>query len=402
MLATLRQNLAAMVLAVTLSFLLWTVAVSQQNPDRTDLLSQTLTIRPEHLPPELVLWNPLGLPEVRVRITAPSDLFIRLRLSSFRAVVDLSGAVPGTRRYPVLVETPDRRVRVVSWDPDQVTLTIEPFTRKDLPVSVSLDSEVPFGYVSREPRVVPKTLTVAGPGSLVDTVTAVTVNLGLANERTTHSAELAPLPRAADGSPVRGVTLAPPRVRVEVPIEQQAAYKAVPVVPAVIGAPRLGYQAIGAAVDPTSVTVVGEPGMVQSLQFVQTEPVDLNGATGDMFQSVKARLPSGVSLVRDQLFTVRIQVAPVAGSQVMRVAPMLANLGERLRATVDPGAIEVRISGPMPALLAVQPRDIRVVADLAQLGSGSYSVPLKVEVPSALSVERIDPERVLVTLGSSQ
>lgn len=399
MLATVRQNLAALVLAVTLSFLLWSVAISQQNPDRTDFLPQTLTIRTENLPTGLVLASVRGLPEVRVRITTPSDYFYRVRLSSFQARVDLGGATPGTRQYPVLVETTDRRVRLLSWDPEQVSLTVEPLTRKDVSVRITVDAAVPFGFAARDPRVAPDVVAVSGPESLVETITLATVNLNLAAERESFIADLVPVPRATDGSAVRGVTVTPQRVHVEVPIEQQAAYRVVPIVPTVVGTPRIGYQVVGIAVDPTSVSIVGEPGAVRGLQFVQTEPVDVNSATGDSIQSVRARLPPGVSLVREQTLTVRVQIGPLTGSQVMRVAPTVVNLSGSLRATVAPGAVDVLVSGLMPALLALQPRDIRLTADAAGLEPGVHTVALKADVPSALTIERVDPERVLVTLA---
>jgi YbbR domain-containing protein len=394
-----RQNLAALVLAVTLSFLLWSLAVSQRNPDRTDFLPQTLTIVAENLPAGLVLANPRSLPEVRVRITAPSDHFQRVRQSNFEARVDLSGATPGTRQYPVQVETTDRRVQLVSWEPEQVSLTIERLTRKDVPVQVNIDADVPFGFLSRQPRATPEIVTVSGPESAIETVSIVTINVNLSNERRTFSADLAPIPRSADGAVVRGVTITPQRVHVEVPIEQQAAYRVVPVVPAVVGAPRSGYQVVGIAADPTSVTVVGDPSIVQNLQFVQTESVDVNHAAGDIIQNVRVRLPAGVSLVREQTVTVRVQVAPLIGSQVMRVAPTVVNLSEQYRASVSPGAVEVLVRGPMPALLTLQPRDIRLTADLSGRGPGVHNVRLAVDAPSALVIERIDPERVLVTVA---
>lgn len=398
MLTTIRQNLAAFVLAVTLSFLLWSIAVSQQNPDKTDWLPQTLTIRTEGLPPGFVIASPRSLPEVQVRITTPSDHFVRVRASSFKAWLDLSGATLGTRQYPVLVETEDRRVRIVNWNPEQVTLAIEPLTRKNVSVRVSVDADVPLGFLAREPRVVPDVVAVSGPESLVETVTTATVNINLASEREPFSADLVPVPRAADGGAVRGVTVTPQRVRVEVPIEQQAAYRVIPIVPTVVGTPRLGYQVVGIAVDPTSVTIVGDPAAVRSLQFAQTEAVDVNGATGDIIQSVRVRLPPGVSLVREQTLTVRLQVAPLTGSQVMRIAPTVINLADTLRATVAPGAIEVLVSGPMPALLTLQPRDIRLIVDGARLGPGTHTLPLAVEAPSVLTIERIDPQRVLLTV----
>ena len=49
-----------------------------------------------------------------------------------------------------------------------------------------------------------------------------------------------------------------------------------------IGNVAFGYQIVGLQVDPQTVTVVGDPKVLVDMTVVHTQPVNVEGATGDV------------------------------------------------------------------------------------------------------------------------
>lgn len=152
----------------------------------------------------LVLWYSLALPrrekisekQVSVPLTLvniPADQVItgdyprtvtaRLRgpLSRIRAaenqnaleaVLDLAGATPGLRTYPVtqsqlFLPQELQEVELVSFDPSEITLQIERRETVSLPVVATIEGEPADGYEVTQIQVSPQRVTVQGPGSLL-------------------------------------------------------------------------------------------------------------------------------------------------------------------------------------------------------------------------------------------
>lgn len=399
MLSTLRSNLAGILLALSLSAVLWAIVVNQHNPAETGLFPQGIRIKPERLPPGLVLVNEGALPEVVVRITTTKDQWERLQPSAFRATVDLAGATPGSREYPVRVEVRDGRVRLESYEPARVLLHLEELATKEVPVVVRVQQEPPFGYTAKPPRVAPEQVAVSGPKSLVEQVAVAAIEVRLGSEHADFRRELRPVPQTMAGDEVKGLTLSPERVLVEIAIEQQVTYKAVPVVPQVEDSVAMGYQIAGLGVEPPTAMIVGEPKALDQVAYLRTRPVSVSGLSADTVRSAELVVPSGVSLARRQSVSVLIYINYLYGSQLLRLAPVIHGLGPNLKATPAPGVVEVRLVGPMPTLINLKPNDVRVTLDLAGLGPGTHFIAPQVDFPPILRLDQVLPEKVAVTIA---
>src|SRR5438270_855212 len=81
------------VFAVALAVLLYFVALSETNPADQRDLDTPVPVQPVNAPSGLVITTPP--PPVRLRVTAPQNVFGRLRVDSFTAQVDVSSAHAG-------------------------------------------------------------------------------------------------------------------------------------------------------------------------------------------------------------------------------------------------------------------------------------------------------------------
>jgi YbbR domain-containing protein len=92
--------------------------------------------------------------------------------NALEAVLDLAGATPGLRTYPVtqsqlLVPQELEDIELVSFDPSEITLQIERRETLSLPVVATIEGEPAEGYEVTQINVSPQRVTVQGPGSLL-------------------------------------------------------------------------------------------------------------------------------------------------------------------------------------------------------------------------------------------
>ena len=395
MLDFLKANLSWMLVALCMSLILWATVAAQQNPDVSTFVGG-IPVELRDRPSGLVATSPV-LP-VNVDVQAPLDALPRLGPTTFRAHIDLGGATPGVQEFPVRVEASDRRVRIEKVTPEKMTLRLEAIKKREVPVRLNVVDNPPFGYVAKGAHATPMQVTISGPEGQVDRVTAAVVEIRLDNVRASIREPLRPVPENNDGEQIPDVTTTPENVLVEVPIEQQLAYKAVPVAPQIAGSVALGYQIIGIQVDPTIVTAVGDPSVLDETPFLSTKPVDVTGTSSDIVANGELALPNGVSLVRRQPITVRVYVSPVEANKVVRVATQVKGLGDRLKADPNPNTVDVTISGPMPLLTTLRPQDVQATVDVTGISSGTRLVTVTVTVAAALRVDDASPKQVSVTI----
>ncbi|HEY3079505.1 MAG TPA: CdaR family protein [Chloroflexota bacterium] len=391
MLIFLQRNLAWMLLAIALATALWIVVTTQQNPDVVDVF-QAIQVETRNKPDDLVLRN--EIPTVRVTVAAPRDVWPDLRPAKFQATVDLARLGPGLQQVPIQVQTVDTRARIEDVNPTQVLVHLERVERKNVPTRAKLNGELPTGYRHGAAKVTPENVVATGPESLVTQVVAVVADVDLSGLTASVSQTYRATPQNANGEQVDRISLSSENLLVEMRIDQEKLVKTVPIAPQVAGAVAPGYQPVGFRAEPTAITVEGDPAAVEALDFVQTRPVDLKNATGDVSANVELQLPPGVRLTVPQPIVVRVFVSPVEGSKTIDIAPTVQELGPGLRSTISPPAVRLTLTGPMPVLTTLGPNDVKVIVNAAGLTPGSHQLRPRVEVPSLVRQQGPDPERV--------
>lgn len=393
-----RINFGLAFLAILTSVALWVLVVNDQNPERIDTPDIAIPVEITRVPPGLVLMN---TPDpVRFRIQAPRDRWTGFRTSSFRATADLSRLGPGIHAVPIVPEASDPQVHVLEIIPPTASVRLEEVQERTVPVRVNMVGNVPFGYVYGRARVDPEVVIVSGPSSLAQTVEYASIELRLDGITVDIDQAFHPTPVDAAGSTVRNVRFNVETVRVQLPVQQQVSYKQLGVRPVVSGNPAAGYWIESVISEPPSVTVVGDPNALAGIDFLETMPLDVGGASTAVVQDVRLVTPQGVSLVQQQQ-TVRLRanISALQASQIVRVAPRVVNLDPRLRATGIPPYFDVTVQGPTPAMQGVNVESVRVILDLSDLEEGTSTVRPTVQVPSGVQLVGTSPDSATVSLS---
>lgn len=401
--ANLRRHLSTFLTALILAVAVWVSAVLDSDPNQTAPYPRTVPLEVRNLGADLMLLNARELPAIRFTLRAPQSLWERLRSeeNSVHAWIDLSGLSAGTHRVAVHWAVDMRPVQVVQFSPQIVEVTLDRRASRTLPVTVERRGEVALGYFAGPAVVTPDQVTLSGPASLLQRVARVVVAVDLNNTRETIRKTLRPIPYDEDGLPVTGLEVEPESVTLTIPVQQLGGYRDVAVKVVLRGQVANGYRITNVTVSPPVVTVFSDnPELVRALPgFVETEPLDISGATDDIETRLALDLPPGVSLVGQETVLVQVSIAAIEGSVTFSVPVEVAGLGPGLVATLSPEEVDVLLSGPLPVLDNLALSALRVVVDLSGLGPGVHQVAPQVEVlAEGVRVEAVNPGAVEVTI----
>ncbi len=387
---SLYQNLSLFALAVAMSLTLWAVVTVEQNPRIEGTFPSDIPTKAVNIPSGLDVFGDID--PVRVRISAPQNDWATLRNSSFSAEVDLSRLGPGRKEVRVDVRPSNPQVRVLEVMPERVTVWLEPFKKREVPVRVVVLGEATPGFAYGQPKPERDRVTVMGPASLVDEIESATAEVSIEGARVTINHVVKLSARSLQGRTVDGVRLDPGSIGVEVPIEQQIFYKTVPVHPVINGDVAPGYWIESISVDPAIVLVGGPRQVLEHISFLQTAPVDVRDAVNSLERMVGLALPEGAWLAGPQQVRMQVAIVAVEATKTFLVAPSVVGLSSEQQGAADP--VEVTLDGPQPILAQLDPTNVRVTVDATGLVSGTYFLPPVVAAPERTKLLRVAPDRV--------
>lgn len=390
---------SSFLIAFVFATILWAIATSEENPSREANFPDALPVQILNAPEQLAVFQK-SADTVRVKIRAPLAMWDQLRAESLRAVLDLRNASVGINPIEVRVQVADSRVNVVAIEPPVINVRLDRLTARDFKIQVELSDAPPTGYENKSPVVNPTRAQVSGPAELMDQVARVDADVSLRGARTTLETSVALVARDARGNIVTGVSILPSQVSVIVPVDQRVGYKDVSVKTILKGAVAGGYWISNIVVAPSTATVVGSAEQLAKLPgFIETTPIDVNAATSDVIKTVPLTLPDGIAMLDNNGVTVQISITPILGGQTIRRLVQAQGLRRGIVATVSPDAVEVILSGPMPALADLSSQDVQIIIDATGLAPGVYVLkPRAIIVPSVLRVQSLLPDTVLVNL----
>lgn len=401
------SNASFVVISLLLAWATWTFVTQQTNPARLDRF-ENVSLQVEDIPPGTRIVDP---PSNTVSVIFRTTERVRSTLSprSFQATVSLEGLGPGPHRLPVAVTSTEPRVRVQEVEPDTVDIELAPVISRTMEVTVELTEQQSLSrayQVSGPPRVTPPQVTITGAKPVVDRVSRVQATISLANVSATLQ-ETVPV-RALDeaGQEVAGVTLEPTQVQVRVLIQRRQNAKDVGVRVVAEGIPASGYWVRDLSVTPANVTLQGDPQqLAETDSFIETLPVDIENAAGDISIQIPLDLPPDIQAVDSSgnaanTVTVQARIEPRSSSLSLSRSVELIGATSGITITVTPTEVDVILSGPLPTLNAIEDNEdlVQVTLDISDMQPGqSISRPPTVVAPDDVSTTVVPPE-VMVTV----
>ncbi|MFO7692233.1 MAG: CdaR family protein [Vicinamibacterales bacterium] len=176
--------------------------------------------------------------------------------------------------------------------------------------------------------------------------------------------------------------------------------KRVPVVAPVTGDPAPGYEKLRVAVEPAEVEIEGPESAVADVTQATTEPVELKASAAQVRQTVAIGiLNSAVRLRSQQRAVVTVDIQPVRTERTIGAVPVRMHqlrAGQRTQSNPPNVAITVRADDEVLNRLGVGA--IEASVDVAGLGAGRYTLPVRVAPSRLFGLVRVDPPQVTVTI----
>lgn len=335
---------------------------------------------------------------VRVKVEARESDLPLLRPDDFRAEVDARGIVPGQSEFRTVRVTSRRSgVDVLEVVPPEVAVTVAPALVRNLPVQVRPVGELPSGYRLQEENAIsvePQQVRVRGAVEVMESIAFVGLEVNLTGVRDAEYRAEGELVALSESGSRLNVTITPARAEATIRIEQTISQRSVPITVQAVGDLPPGYHITNIKVNPPSVVVVGPKVFVDSLKEIAVERIDITGSRNDVQQIKRIDYPPNVTSDR-QSVTVTIEIRPLEGSILLAVAPTFENAPTGLVPAAGAYVVSVRVTGPMPVLLALKPADVRATVSLAGAvqGTAQYTpaATLGATLPSGLRLEVIEP-----------
>ena len=377
-------NFRILLLALILGISVWVSAVTAADPNEVRIYPNPIPLEVVGADPSLVITSEIPA-NVEVTLRAPKSVWEELiaEENSIQATLDLSGVGAGEHTADVQIRVLYSPYQLVLVNPEPVTINLEPLATQTLHIDPSISGQPAIGYQAGEVTLSPAEVAVSGPESIVKQAARARVFVNMEGVR--EDIEQSNIVQILDTNNkiVRGLTITPETVQVNVPISQQGGFRDMAVKVVVTGQVAPGYHLENISVTPPVVTIFSsDPAAVNDLPgVVETEPLDLENADADISTRLALNLPENVSVVGAQTVLVNVGISPIQTSLTLRNQPItVIGLPAGLAAQIFPSTVDVIISGPLPTLDVLTPQDVIVSVDVTGLLLGHHQLEPHVEV----------------------
>lgn len=397
----LNKNFGTLLLSFVLSVVVWTSAVMASDPNRERSFPKvSLEIIGKN--EDMLIVNNIPS-QVTVILFAPESNLVQYDKNSnlLRATLDVTGLESGTYTLPINVTYVLQPARLLGVEPQLLDITLDRLVTRIDPVHVDIVGKPMRGYQTGVPVLDISRVTISGPATLIDKVEDVRAILDISGKSETMESSIPLQVLDVKGAVMDGVEISPRTVRVKQPITLLGGYRNEVVRIVTMGQVASGYRLTSIFASPANVMLFSsDPQLVDNLPgYVETKPLELNNATGDMEVWLPLNLPPGISVIGDQNVLAQVSIAAIESSMTLQIPLEIIGLSPGFSVEGVPKVVDVILSGSLPALDALQKGDIRVVLDITDKEAGTYLIEPEVQILSKdIHRQSVTPDIVEITL----
>ncbi len=350
-----------------------------------------------------------GYDTVAVTVRGNRSLVESLTSSRFNVTADLTQIISletDPVMVPLTVYCPSISSENLTASPRNINIDIEEMVSKEFVINATASGTTPAnGFEVGEMTVEPETVTIRGPGTLIDKIERVNAIVDVTGIRTDKDME--PVIRITDKNGEQITDTQMSYLSMNVTEEEMTVHVTVYAVRSGVslkvetsGEPASGYTVGNIAVTPSTLSVVGSRAVLDMLEqngntitiTADSGLVDVTDKVSDVSVKIDIRqiLPEGLSLASQISTTavVSVQILP-ANSRSVTVETRnidISGLNDGRSCVFESSSLEIKIQGSPEILDGLSASDLRASVDLSGLMIGRQKVPVSVDLPDGCSL----------------
>ena len=396
--------------SIIASIALWTYVEYAENPDVNVSISGIAVevVGEDTLTDSNLVITTLDNEALTIRFTGKRNTVASLNNKNVTVSVDLAeiarAGVAGVYQLPYEIIYPDgvntNAISDTNSPTNFITVTVERLITKTIEVKGSNEGSVAEGYQAEPLKFDTDTITVSGPESVVENIDHawVVINRTDVSETLTEQVDVTLVD--ANGVPVNAenVTMSQDVITVTLTIKMVKEVNLT--VNLIHGASATDTNTV-VKIEPSSVTLSGDPEVLNDLNSLVLGTVDLTDFVSTFSESMKITLPNGVeSLSGETTATVSVEVIGCATKRLSATNISTKNVTVGYQDIIITQSLDITLRGTQSDLDQITSDNIRIVADLSELGNttGTFSVAASVDVDGFPNVDAIGEYTVTVAL----
>ncbi len=395
----LTNNIGLKLASVLFAMLLWLVVVNIDNPQTTVSFTGTAQIINEDtIIAEDKVYSIVDNSDiVTFSVTGPRSVVEGMSAADFTIIADMTRYDGELGLLPVEV-TANRYANQVTINvkSNNVQIALEKKETTQSSVVVAVEGEVKSGYAVGDIKCSPKTVTISGPQSVIESINRVVATINVDNLYSERTADIVPVLYDAEGNIITNanISIEPAQVRVTAEI---LATKTINVNFQYDGGLPKGYSIDSITCLPSSILVKGLDENLEGISSVTipTSVLDLSTTTEGLELTVDIReyLPEGISIVSDDDASVIIKVE--VSSAITRTIDVsvdqieVIGLEEGLEVEFNSPTVSVSLTGSAAVINKLVAGDLDLVLDFSEVKTGSFHL-----TPEAKDLSGVDNIKV--------
>ncbi len=383
------QNLGWKIFSLAAAILLWSYIVTSDPTITRDksISDVAVTISGQTVlqSRDLALLTDPSEQLVRVRVAAPRANYSRVTSDTVRVELDLS-QIRQTGKQEVELTGYSIYGEVVQITPSRMEVIVETLDARNVPVNVELSGEKDDSkYWYSITRTNPSIITVSGPSSIVQSISAATVDVDVSGAEDDYTWTVAPELLDANGEVItRALSKSSSSVSVGVaiyPVKQLAVDTDIDTT--TIGELPDGYSVTRVEVQPEMISVAAEQELLDQLEKITFKPITVMGRTQSFSTTVSLTKLNNIQHMSSEQVTVTIYVEENIESRTFKSVP-LGVIGKGIDQTIklSEDKLNVKVTGLHTVFDKLFRGDIIARVDVTGLKPGTYELPVSISVAS--------------------
>jgi len=380
------KNIDIKLLSLFFAIILWLYIAGGENP----ILSEDLVIKEFPV-------------NVSIGIKGPKNIINNISPGQISGIVNFSEiSKEGLYKLEVEVAAP-KRTQITRIIPSEIKVEVERILTKDVEVEYSLIGIPEKGFsLADEPQFNPPKVKIIGAKSVLESIKQTICAIDISGIKEDLNKKIKVRAVGVNGNDIKEVKIEPDIVEVSISLTRGYPEKQLAVKPKIVGKPAPGYYISEILSSPDEIKIFGNYSKINSIEFLETIPIDVSGITKTLSVKVPPTLDEGLNIVEGEveLIEIAIQVKEAIIDKTLKNIPVFPqNISPFVSCEIIPETVDITVEGKNVLIDKLEEENIKAFVIFMDNFKVEQKVKVEADLPEGISLIKIEPEEVTVLIN---